>query len=76
MDNPIRKYRVIFDGDKYVGKKSLIRRIIYNNFDINYLATIGIDFFSKKLNYKTKSHDFIYGIPLGNKDFDYFCWIT
>lgn len=50
--NPIStqaKHKLVFLGDIYVGKTSIINRFMYESFDTNYQATIGIDFLSKTL---------------------------
>src|SRR5574343_888373 len=51
----IPKYKLVFLGDIYVGKTSIINQFMYENFDNNYQATIGIDFLSKTLNIGDKS---------------------
>jgi small GTP-binding protein len=43
------KHKLVFLGDIYVGKTSIINRFMYDSFDNNYQATIGIDFLSKTL---------------------------
>ena len=43
------KYKLVFLGDQSVGKTSIITRFMYDTFDSNYQATIGIDFLSKTL---------------------------
>ena len=43
------KHKLVFLGDIYVGKTSIINRFMYESFDNNYQATIGIDFLSKTL---------------------------
>ena len=47
--NPMAKYKLVFLGDVYVGKTSIINRFMYETFDVNYQATIGIDFLSKTM---------------------------
>ncbi|OMJ74755.1 hypothetical protein SteCoe_26267 [Stentor coeruleus] len=52
MMNPVSaqaKHKLVFLGDIYVGKTSIINRFMYESFDTNYQATIGIDFLSKTL---------------------------
>lgn len=44
---PVNKYKLVFLGDQAVGKTSIITRFMYDTFDYNYQATIGIDFLSK-----------------------------
>nr|CAI5836869.1 unnamed protein product [Callosobruchus analis] len=45
----LSKYKIVFLGDQSVGKTSLIVRFMYDSFDLNYQATIGIDFLSKTI---------------------------
>lgn len=45
----LRKYKIVFLGDQGVGKTSLITRFMYDTFDEQYAATIGIDFLSKTM---------------------------
>lgn len=49
------KYKVVFLGDQSVGKTSIIHRFIYDSFDDNYQATIGIDFMSHKMYIEDKT---------------------
>ena len=46
---PQAKYKLVFLGDQAVGKTSIITRFLYDAFDRQYQATIGIDFLSKVL---------------------------
>ncbi len=46
-DNFMKKAKVVFLGDKNVGKTSLITRFMYDYFESSYHATIGIDFLSR-----------------------------
>merc|ERR1712187_299134 len=46
---PLRKSTVVFLGKQSVGKTSVITRFMYDTFDNNYQATIGIDFLSKTM---------------------------
>ncbi|EZG63178.1 Rab-related GTPase family protein [Gregarina niphandrodes] len=43
------KHKLVFLGEQAVGKTSIITRFMYDNYDSNYQATIGIDFLSKTL---------------------------
>ncbi|KAK8718425.1 hypothetical protein V6N13_045657 [Hibiscus sabdariffa] len=45
----LAKYKLVFLGDQSVGKTSIISRFMYDKFDNNYQATIGIDFLSKTM---------------------------
>lgn len=44
-----QKYKIVFLGEQAVGKTSIITRFMYDTFDTNYQATIGIDFLSKTM---------------------------
>lgn len=46
---PVVKHKLVFLGDQSVGKTSIITRFMYDTFDRQYQATIGIDFLSKTL---------------------------
>ena len=52
---PMPKYKLVFLGDIYVGKTSIINQFMHDSFDTNYQATIGIDFLSKTLTLEDKS---------------------
>lgn len=41
------KYKLVFLGDQSTGKTSIITRFMYETFEKQYQATIGIDFLSK-----------------------------
>ncbi|KAF9626410.1 hypothetical protein IFM89_033229 [Coptis chinensis] len=45
----LEKYKVVFVGDKLVGKTSIINRFMYDKFEITYQATIGVDLLSKMM---------------------------
>ena len=47
--SPLSKYKLVFLGDQGTGKTSIITRFMYDSFDRNYQATIGIDFLSKTM---------------------------
>lgn len=47
-----RKYKVCLVGDAAVGKTSLIRRFVYNDFDDKYLLTLGTRISKKTLEVK------------------------
>lgn len=42
-----QKYKVVFLGDEAAGKTSLVRRYMYDTFELSIQATIGMDFQSK-----------------------------
>ena len=48
------KYKIVFLGDQSVGKTSMIHRFIYDQFDEQYQATIGIDFMTQKMYVEDK----------------------
>jgi Ras-related protein Rab-6A len=49
LSSAVPKYKLVFLGDIYVGKTSIINQFMYETFDNNYQATIGIDFLSKTI---------------------------
>lgn len=49
MANEVVKYKLVFLGDQSVGKTSLLSRFMYDSFDTQYKATVGIDFMSKTM---------------------------
>jgi small GTP-binding protein len=58
-DQARRKYKICLIGDAAVGKTSLIRRFVYNDFDDKYLLTLGTRISKKALNVKDeKGRDF------------------
>lgn len=50
-------YKIIIIGDSGVGKTSLMRRYVRNNFSEIYQSTIGVDFLSKSLKINNKLID-------------------
>jgi Ras-related protein Rab-6A len=46
---PLAKFKLVFLGDLGVGKTAIITRFMYDSFDTQYVATIGIDFLSKTM---------------------------
>ena len=45
----MEKYKLVFLGDQGVGKTSIISRFMFDSFENDYQATIGIDFLSKTM---------------------------
>jgi len=43
-------FKIIFLGDQYVGKSSILNRFYQDKFEPDYQATIGLDFHSKNIN--------------------------
>ncbi len=50
----ISRQKIIFTGDVAVGKTSIVNTLLNSKFSEEYEASIGVDFFSKTLNYKGK----------------------
>merc|ERR1712072_621674 len=51
----MKKFKLVILGEQSVGKTSLITRFMYDTFDYNYQATIGIDFLSKTMYLEDRS---------------------
>ncbi|KAH3767127.1 GTPase Ryh1 [Pelomyxa schiedti] len=49
VNNSLARYKMVFLGDSYVGKTSIITRFMYDTFDNTYQTTIGIDFLAKTM---------------------------
>ena len=47
MAEDLPHYKLIFLGDQYVGKSSILNRFYQDKFEPDYQATIGLDFHSK-----------------------------
>jgi Ras-related protein Rab-6A len=52
---PQLKYKLVFLGDQSVGKTSIITRFLYDAFEWQYQATIGIDFLSKVMQLEDRT---------------------
>lgn len=52
---PISKFKLVFLGDLSVGKTSLISRFMFDSFDNEYVATVGIDFLSKTIHLENRT---------------------
>ena len=48
-DEYIQQYKIIFLGDQYVGKSSILNRFYQDKLEQDYQATIGLDFHSKNV---------------------------
>ena len=48
-DEDAPHYKLIFLGDQYVGKSSILNRFYQDKFEQDYQATIGLDFHSKNV---------------------------
>ena len=46
------EFKVVILGDSGVGKSCVMNRFLYNRFDPNHAATIGLDFGTKNICYK------------------------
>lgn len=51
----LKKFKLVFLGDQGVGKTSIIKRFIFDNFDENNSATIGVDLISKNITVEGKT---------------------
>ena len=51
-----RRIKVVFLGDRSVGKSSIINRFITNQFDQDLQPTVGVDFMGKNVRYKNQNY--------------------
>ena len=51
-EEDVQHYKIIFLGDQYVGKSSILNRFYQDRFEPDYQATIGLDFHSKNVEIK------------------------
>ena len=49
-EEDVQHFKIIFLGDQYVGKSSILNRFYQGKFEPDYQATIGLDFHSKNVN--------------------------
>ena len=49
-EEDIQHFKIIFLGDQYVGKSSILNRFYQDKFEQDYQATIGLDFHSKNVD--------------------------
>jgi len=45
-------FKILLVGDASVGKTCIVNRFIYNKFELGYISTIGVNFFTKPYDYK------------------------
>lgn len=55
-DETQRRIKVVFLGDRSVGKSSIINRFITNQFDTDLQPTVGVDFMGKNVRYKNQNY--------------------
>jgi len=53
MSEQVYSFKLIVIGPAAVGKSSLIRRFVENEFSLHYKFTIGVDFMTKTVDYET-----------------------
>ncbi len=53
MSEQIYSFKLIVIGPAAVGKSSLIRRFVENEFSLHYKFTIGVDFMTKQVEYES-----------------------
>ena len=49
-EEDVQHFKLIFLGDQFVGKSSILNRFYQDKFEEDYQATIGLDFHSKNVN--------------------------
>lgn len=63
----VAAYKVLLVGDASVGKSSLIRRLLLDEFDEEYTATVGVDLSAVALNIDTFTPVILTVIDLGGQ---------
>ena len=51
-EEDVQHFKIIFLGDQFVGKSSILNRFYQDKFEQDYQATIGLDFHSKNVEIK------------------------
>ena len=62
-------YNILFLGDLYVGKTSIIDTFLSNKFNKNQEITIGVSFFNKKIKVKKKIYNIRIWDTTGDKKY-------
>ena len=62
------KKKIVLLGDSTVGKTSLIRRYVFNQFEDSYIATIGRKFTMRQLRVDTPDKAHAFEEQSGRKD--------
>ena len=68
-EEELEKIKIVFLGDEKVGKSSIIDRFINKKFEVDYQATIGLDFYSKDVWIKNKKLRLLLYDTAGNEKF-------
>ena len=57
-------FKIVFLGEKNVGKTSLIRRYVHSSFEGRYTGTIGLNVSNKKIIIKLNDQDYLINIVI------------
>ncbi len=68
---PSAQFKVVLIGNENVGKSSLVRRFVDNQFSESYISTLGFQMFHKSLVIKDYSVDFEIWDLAGQQRFDF-----
>ncbi len=68
---PSAQFKVVLIGNENVGKTSLVRRFVDNQFSENYISTLGFQMFHKSQNIGDYSIDFEIWDLAGQQSFDF-----
>ena len=63
--------KLIILGNQYVGKTTLLKRLIHDTFREFYMATIGVDYDRIEYNYKNNDHEIILWDTSGQDKFNF-----
>ena len=64
-----KKFKIVFLGDQNVGKSCVISRYVYDSFDENSNATIGVDFVVKSVFYHENTYKIHFWDTAGQERF-------
>ena len=68
-ENNLNKYNIITLGNSAVGKTSIFRRLIDENFINEYASTIGIGFIEYRLKYRGNKYTLVFWDTSGQERF-------
>ena len=65
----VNKVEILFLGDTDSGKTGMIERFVHRNIDLEYTASVGIDYYEKTIKYKNKEYNIQFHDTSGQERF-------